>query len=138
MTFSPRQQQLVSDSFALIREEAIPVTLLFYGRLFDLDPSTRRMFQPDLQTQSKKLVDMLEVIVSSLSQFDRIRPRLGQLGASHAELGVQPAHYETLTSAWLWALSMGLERQFTPETKAAWKVVLEAVSEVMIRGAVQK
>lgn len=138
MTLTLTQQQLVRESFSLIREDALPVTLLFYGRLFDLDPSIRKMFQPDLVTQSKKLIDMLEVIVSSLGQFDQIRPRLEQLGGSHSTFGVQPSHYQTLTSAWLWALSKGLERQFTPETKAAWKVVLESVSEAMILGSVQR
>ena len=58
-----RQKQIVSDSFPLIREIAIPVSLLFYGRLFDLDPPLRRLFTIDMTEQSKKMVDILDEIV---------------------------------------------------------------------------
>ena len=47
-----RQKQIVAETFPLIREIAIPVSLLFYGRLFDLDPSLRRLFHIDMKEQS--------------------------------------------------------------------------------------
>ena len=36
------QRRLVRQSFDSLREQAEPVALLFYGRLFELDPSARR------------------------------------------------------------------------------------------------
>jgi hypothetical protein len=43
-----REKQLVRESFQAIREEAGPLSLLFYGRLFELDPQLRRMFHGDI------------------------------------------------------------------------------------------
>ena len=69
---TPRQKQIIAETFPLIREIAIPVSLLFYGRLFDLDPSLRRLFTIDMKEQSKKLIAMLEAIVASIDKFRMI------------------------------------------------------------------
>ena len=82
---------------------AIPVSLLFYGRLFDLDPSLRKLFTIDMKEQSQKLVNMLDAIVASTDDWDRIVPVLRELGQLHVTYGVKPAHYDTLCSALVWA-----------------------------------
>ena len=41
-----REKQLVRESFQGIGEVAGPLSLLFYGRLFELDPALRPMFRP--------------------------------------------------------------------------------------------
>lgn len=69
-----REKQIVSESFPLIREIAIPVSLLFYGRLFDVEPSLRQVFKIDMKEQSKKLIAMLDAIVESIDHWERITP----------------------------------------------------------------
>lgn len=78
-----REKQIVSESFPLIREIAIPVSLLFYGRLFDVDPSLRQLLKIDMKEQSKKLVAMRDTIVESIDDCERISPVLRQLGQRH-------------------------------------------------------
>ncbi len=50
------QKTLVQESFALIAPIADQSAALFYGRLFEIDPSLRRMFRGDMAEQRKKLM----------------------------------------------------------------------------------
>jgi hemoglobin-like flavoprotein len=130
-----RQKQIVVESFPLIREIAIPVSLLFYGRLFDLDPSLRKLFTIDMTEQSKKLVAMLDSIVSSIDDWDKIVPVLRELGQRHVAYGVKPEHYDTLCSALVWAFGQGLQPGFNEEVRSAWTAIIQAVNEQMKIGA---
>lgn len=131
---TPQQRWLVRDSFELLHGMMLPVTQLFYGRLFDLDPSLRALFKTDLKTQSRKLGDTLATAASSLSDFERIKPQLRELGTKHAGYGVLPAHYDTVTAALLWALGQALQQDFTPDVREAWRAMLNAVNAEMISG----
>ena len=130
------QGQLVRESFEVIHEMPQAIALLFYGRLFDLDPSLRSMFKTDMHTQSRKLMDTLRAAVDSLDHFDQLRPVLRDLGRKHAvEYGVKPEHYKVVIEALLWAFGQAMHPHFYPETKAAWKTVLEDISREMLAGA---
>jgi|SRR6478752_852032 len=129
------QDQLIRDSFAVVHEMPEAIAMLFYGRLFNLDPSLRQMFRVDMHVQSKKLMDTLAAVVDSLQHFDRMRPVLRELGRKHAvEYGVRPEHYQLLLDSLLWAFAQALQQDFYPETKAAWKAVLEDISKEMLAG----
>jgi hemoglobin-like flavoprotein len=130
-----REKQIVSESFPLIREIATSVTLLFYGRLFDLDPSLRQLFKIDMKEQSRKMAAMLDVIVESIDDWERIVPTLRELGQRHVAYGVKEQHYNTLCSALVWAFGQALQPGFDDEVRAAWTAVLQAVNEQMKIGA---
>jgi hemoglobin-like flavoprotein len=132
---TPRQKQIVAESFPVIREIAIPVSLLFYGRLFDLNPSLRRLFKIDMTEQSKKLVSMLETIVESIDDWEQIVPVLRELGQRHVTYGVKPEHYDTLCSALVWAFGQALQPGFDDEVREAWTAVIQTVNEQMKIGA---
>lgn len=128
--------QLIRDSFEVIHEMPQAIAMLFYGRLFDLDPSLRKMFKIDMQTQSRKLMDTLRATVDSLDRFDELRPFLRELGRKHAvDYGVRPEHYKVVTEALLWAFGQAMQPYFHAETKAAWKAVLDDISREMLAGA---
>jgi hemoglobin-like flavoprotein len=131
------QCRLVRQSFDLFRDEGGPVALLFYGRLFELDPSARRLFHNDLGLQSRKLLDTLEIVTQSLDRFDAIRPRLADLGRLHAGYGVRPEQYDTIITALLWAIGQALGADFDPPTRGAWKLALQAVAVAMKDGTQQ-
>lgn len=132
---TPRQKQIIGETFPLIREIAIPVSLLFYGRLFDLDPSLRRLFKIDMKEQSKKLVAMLDALVEGIDDWEKIVPVLRELGQRHAGYGVKEQHYNTLCSALVWAFGQALQPGFDDEVRAAWTAVIRAVNEQMKIGA---
>ena len=128
------QRQLVRQSLDRLREEAGPVSLLLYGKLFELDASTRRLFHNDIVAQGRKLMDTLDAIAGSLDRFESMRPRLLELGRLHASYGIVPRHYDTLLTALLWAFAQALGPDFDAPTREAWRVALLAVAGVMQEG----
>ena len=129
------QKQYIRMSFPVIAEVLGPVALLFYGRLFQLDPSLKPMFRSDIEVQGRKLMDMLTAVVKHLDDFERLEGTLRALGQRHAAYGVRPEHYDTVQRAFLWALGQTLDVEFYPEVRAAWKSVLTEVGDVMKAGA---
>jgi len=134
---TPREKQLVRESFPAIREAAVPLALLFYGRLFQLNPALRPLFHQDISVQSRKLMDMLIAVVDSLDHFKELEPMLRAMGQRHAGYGVRLEHYATLKSALLWAFGQGLGAEFFPDVRAAWTAVIDAISAAMMAGAAE-
>jgi hemoglobin-like flavoprotein len=134
---TPEHRTLVKETYPDIKQIAIPVSLLFYGRLFDLDPSLRALFHIDMTEQSQKLMEMLDAIVGALDTFEEVRPALRELGRRHVGYGVKEAHYATLGSALLWAFAHALEPNFNTSVGEAWGAVLGEVSREMLVGAAE-
>ena len=114
------QRKVVRETFESIRDQAGPVSLLFYGKLFELAPEARRLFHNDLES-----------IVSSLDNFDGMRERLRELGRQHAGYGVKPGDYETLMVALSWTFAQALGPDYDAAAREAWRVILTEVSETM-------
>lgn len=131
LTLTPDQRRLIRQTYEALREQAGPVSLLFYGKLFELEPAARRLFHNDLAAQGRKLMDTLEAVQASLDRFDAMRPHLAELGRKHAEYGVLPSHYETVIRALLWAIGQALGPDFDPPTRQAWQLTLSAIGAAM-------
>src|SRR6476619_3027882 len=98
------QKALVQQTFAQLAPIADQAASLFYGRLFQVDPSLRPLFKGDMTAQGKKLMQMIGFCVGKLDALDEIVPAVKQLGQRHAGYGVTPAHYDTVAGALLWTL----------------------------------
>ncbi|MEK6376055.1 MAG: globin family protein [Acidobacteriota bacterium] len=114
------QVTLVQTTFDKVLPISDVAAQIFYDRLFQLDPSMRRLFNGDLRMQGKKLMDALSIIVGNLNRPDRIVPGIRALGRRHAAYGVQNHHYTTAGEALLWTLEHGLGDAFTAEVRRAW------------------
>ena len=117
---TPRQIELVQSSFDLVTPMLEAATTMFYERLFQLDPSLRRMFHGPQAEQARKLAHVLTVVVKGLSRPQQILGAVEELGRRHATYGVEPRHYATVGSALLWTLQTGLGDAFTHEVREAW------------------
>ena len=126
-----RQKTLVQQSFAAVLPIADDAAKLFYGRLFELDPSLQKMFRTDMTEQRRKLMQMLMGAVKGLDHLDKLVPVVKDLGQRHATYGVEEKHYDTVGAALLWTLGKGLGDAFTPETEDAWVAVYGLLSSVM-------
>ena len=129
------QAQLIRDSYEQIQGAAQAIAMLFYGRLFELDPAVRPMFKSDIRLQSKKLMDTITAVVDHADKLESMIPALRSLGKLHAEHGVVPAQYDTVRTALLWAFAQALQSDFDPDTRAAWDSFLRSASREMIAGA---
>jgi len=129
------QKTLVQDSFAAVAAIADDAAILFYQRLFELDPSLRAMFKSDMAEQRRKLMLMLTAAVKGLDRLDQLVPVVKDLGRRHGRYGVEETHYETVGEALLWTLEMGLGRGFTPEVKEAWAAIYTLLATTMKEAA---
>ena len=128
---TPEQITLVQSSFEKVLPMSQDVGRLFYGRLFELDPSLRPLFKEDMKEQEHKLMVTLEIMAKGLSVQEVIIPALQQMGKRHAGYGVKPEHYDTVGSALFWTLEQGLGEEFTPDVREAWTEAYTLISGVM-------
>src|SRR5882724_9338531 len=93
------QIHLLRKSFNAIEAQTHVAALVFYRRLFALDPSLRPLFKTGIEEQSRKLIDMLGLALSLLKMPDTLEVELRELGARHQTYGVRDEHYETVGRA---------------------------------------
>ncbi len=134
-TMTPLQIHTIRQTFALIEPRAEVMTLIFYQRLFALDPSLRSLFRADIEEQGQKLMQMLGVAVALLDQPFALGPSLEALGRRHAGYGVDDRHYDTVGEALLGALAECLGNAFTREAMEAWAALYAVAANAMQHGA---
>jgi nitric oxide dioxygenase len=136
-TIAPEQIALVQETFKSVLPIKDAAADLFYGRLFELDPSLTALFPDDLTEQKQKLMATLATAVGGLSKLQDIVPVVRELGIRHAVYGVQPVHYDTVAEALLWTLEQGLGEAYTPEVEAAWTEAYMILAETMKEAAAE-
>lgn len=128
---TPKQIQLVQKTWKLVMPISEQAAAMFYGRLFQLDPTLRKLFKTDLKQQGQKLVQMISVAVNGLPKLDSIVPAVEDLGRRHVDYQVTDEMYDTVGEALLWTLEQGLGDTFTPEVKQAWAETYDTLADVM-------
>ena len=138
MTLTAEQKQLVRSTWALVAPIQEEAARLFYGRLFEIDPSTRALFaSTDMAEQGRKLMQTIAVAVAGLERLEAIGQAVEALGRRHVGYGVREEHYESVGAALLWTLEQGLGEEFTPEVEEAWAETYWTLATVM-KGAESK
>ena len=132
---TPEQIELVKSSFRAVVPIADRAGIMFYDRLFALDPSLRPLFKGDIAEQSRTLMRMIATAVNGLDRLDTIVPAVQALGMRHAGYGVSDAHYGTVAEALLWTLEQGLGDGFTPEVSEAWVAAYTVLATTMQEAA---
>ena len=129
------QVYLIRKSFAELARHDHVAALVFYRRLFEIDPALRPLFTGSIEEQARKLMDMLGVLISMLERPLGLDMELRAMGGRHAGYGVQDEHYATVGGALLDMLSETLGKDFTPDLRAAWTALYSAVATTMKTGA---
>ena len=135
---TPRQIDLVQDSFALV----VPITgraaAEFYRRLFELAPETRPLFRNDMAEQGRKLFLTLASVVDALDRLDTIVPVARELAIRHVAYGARERHYSAVGSSLIDTLRAELGPGFDHETEAAWSAAYAILSETMLAAVREK
>lgn len=132
---TPTQVRLVQDSFALIGSDSASVARLFYARLFEIDPSTRPLFTTDIDVQGAKLMQVLQMVVTSLDRLGPLISTIESLARRHVDYGVSERHYSSVGTALIWTLDEALGDAFTTDVRAAWVEAYGILSTTMIAAA---
>ena len=132
-TMTNNQINLVKKTWMIFQKiDPVLVGDVFYEKLFTDRPSFRLMFKKSKQEQSKKLVEMLNYIVSHLDALDGVGHEIRELAVRHTQYGVEPTHYQSLGTALLWTLQQGLGSDWNEEVKEAWSSCYCMLSDAMI------
>ena len=129
------QVHLIRKSFAELSRHEHVAALVFYRRLFELDPGLRPLFKDDIEEQSRKLLEMLAVLIAMLERPFGLELELRAMGARHWGYGVRDSHYATVGSALIDMLQEVLGDKFTPAVRDAWLELYAAVETLMKAGA---
>jgi len=136
---TPHQQNLIKESFAMVSPIAIQAAEIFYNRMFDLDPSTKALFEhTSMDDRYRTLMQTMTVVVKSIDNLDPLVPAVQTLGRRHGTYGVRPEHFATAGQALLDTLALGLGDAFTPECCEAWVEAFGILSSVMIESMEQQ
>jgi hemoglobin-like flavoprotein len=128
---TPHQVQLIRGSWQKVVPIQDQAAELFYGKLFQLEPALKPLFKGDMKEQGRKLMTMLNTVVTQLERLDTLVPAVQGLGKRHAGYGVKPEHYAAVGSALLWTLDAGLGDAFTGEVRDAWAAAYGVLAGVM-------
>jgi hemoglobin-like flavoprotein len=135
---TPGHKRLVKNTWKQVTPIADTAADIFYRRLFEIDPSTRKLFRAtDMVAQRKKLLQTLSFAISGLDDLAALVSKVEDLGRRHVGYGVTNAHYDSVGAALLWTLEQGLGQAWTPEVASAWTEVYGFLSGIMRKAAAQ-
>ena len=135
MSMTPRQIELVQNSFRTVQPMAATAAEIFYKRLFEVAPATRALFKNDMKAQGQKLMQVLAMAVGSLSNLVTLVPIVQQLGVRHAGYGVKEEDYDSVRQALMWTLALVLQDAWTDELSSAWNTAYAMLAGVMKEAA---
>jgi len=130
------QVALVKRSWNFFRDlDPIFVGDVFYGKIFLDAPELTKLFHTSRDQQSRKLVDMLSVIVGHLHILNELNDEITQLAKRHVQYGVKAHHYKIVGTALLWTLQKGLGQDWNEKVKEAWAACFSTLSDAMIKAS---
>ena len=133
--FSSTQIALLRESFAVLATDAEIHNLALFNRLFELDPDLRFLFPEDLHPHWHRLVAMIGYVVRRLDRWDRVEPRIRNLGLRHTAYGARTADYATFERAIRDVIGARLGLSEDSPTMLAWSALFSTVSRSMIEAA---
>ena len=130
-SLSTAEPELVRASFNRLEPASELVGILFFLRLFDIDPKLREQFEGPIKPHAIKMMATLRLAVVSLKQRQGAKSALRLLGTRLRQKGMKADDYTTMADALIWTLEKSLEDEFTYSVRRAWKVYLSQITSVM-------
>ena len=127
---------LVKKTWNIFREiDPVLVGDVFYSKLFFDMPYLEKLFHTPREEQSRKLIEMLSIIVGRLDNLDELTEEIKQLAIRHVQYGVKEPHYKAVGTALLWTLQQGLGKDWDEGVKEAWASCFNILSTTMINAS---
>ncbi len=129
-----KQIETVKSTWYMVAAmDQVTVGGLFYNRLFEIAPEVKHLFHNPIPEQSRKLLAMLNYVISKLDRLDEILESVAQLAERHVRYGVKPEYFTPVGEALLWTLEKGLGDHWNEEVKEAWTACYKILSGAMIQ-----
>jgi nitric oxide dioxygenase len=127
-----QQIKLVEFTWDNVMSNTHEAGVIFYGKLFELNPNLKLLFKEDYRAQARELVALITFVVHKLTSIEEITDDVKSLGLRHRTYNVKPEYYTDVGAALLWTLQQVLGEQWNEEIKNAWQAVYDHLSSIMI------
>lgn len=130
--------ELLEESFAAVAPLADQLADTFYQTLFEDFPAVKPLFASvKFESQKKKLIASLKLVVNHLRRPEELVAALENLGSRHVDYGAVDAHYPAVGQTLLKSLAAVAGSQWTQEYHDAWEEAYGEITKIMLRGAMQ-
>src|SRR5688572_20274731 len=127
---------LVKKTWSIFREiDPVLIGDVFYSKLFFDMPHLEKLFHTPKEQQSRKLIEMLSVIVGRLDSLEELTEEIKQLAIRHVQYGVKEQHYKAVGNTLLWTLQQGLGNDWNEKVNEAWVTCFQTLSDAMINAS---
>ena len=126
----------VKNSWKLLREiKPEVVGDVFYTKLFLESPELKQLFHGPIEQQSRKLINMLNVVIARLDRLEDLVDDIRKLAVRHTGYGVRPAHYDMVGNALIWTLKTALGEEWTNALEQSWVKCYTTLASAMIEAS---
>ncbi|WP_108812387.1 globin domain-containing protein [Sphingorhabdus sp. Alg231-15] len=126
------QVDMIRRTFLIIGADSVYAEEIFYRHLFRIKPELEDLLDRDSSIRSKKLTNMLGLIVSQIHNLPELLPMLGDLASRHIDYGVRAEHYHDVGRALIAMLRDILGSEFDSDAEAAWVKAYDGIAVSMI------
>ncbi|TFE71819.1 hypothetical protein A7Q10_04165 [Methylacidiphilum caldifontis] len=126
-----KDKEIIKESWKKIEPNKNEIGLLFYANLFKEEPTVATLFRNPISSQSRKLMQVLGILVEGLNNINELIPPLQNLGKRHKEYGVENFHYPIVGRCLLQSIQEYLGQDFSDEARQAWTKVYGIAASVM-------
>ncbi|CAH2328157.1 globin X [Pelobates cultripes] len=142
---TPQQQQLLIETWELLKQDIAKVGVIVFIRLFETHPECKDVFflfhdvddlklSKELRAHGLRVLSVVEKSVARIENVTRLEKFLFELGRSHYRYKAPPRYYQYVGIEFLSAIRPILKEKWTPEVEEVWKVLFTYICAVMKAG----
>lgn len=136
---TPEDRRLLLESWLRLEPHADRLATVFFDRLFELAPESRRLFVgATLESQFLRFAYMLVELVALHDEPHKMLLATAELGQRLSRYGITDAHYLAVSQAISAMLTRAPEACATPESRAAWHEAYDLLTAIMRRAAARR
>ncbi|MGB2831353.1 MAG: globin domain-containing protein [Methylotenera sp.] len=117
------------------------IAVLFYRRLFEIEPELSMVFKGDMHDYLKKIMFMIDLAILNLGQLERVMPMLQEMANKYVQCGMK-VDSNAVRNTFISILERHLSETFTGDIRSDWiqtydvlvGVVKDAVTEKVTYG----
>jgi signal transduction histidine kinase/hemoglobin-like flavoprotein len=126
-----KQIELVEKSWDFVLLNSSEAGVIFYNKLFSVEPSLRQVFNGDFSSESQKFITLITFTVHKLSNVEEIISEIKAQEFQGKMKLIQPQHYESAAAALMQTLEEILVNMWNDEVKEAWNAVYVCLAKAM-------
>ena len=109
---------------------------VFYGRLFDVNPSSRKLFKENASTQARVLQAIISTALSQLHDPTTFGKTMTQLAHVHVKRGVKAVQFGIAGDVLLWSLAHSLRSVWTDDMRQSWVKLYSGMLKALVPVAI--